>query len=94
MSGDENTTYIYIVLGLGFFMILAAFLGGVVVGRDFVHKRRDEDEGGGCNETVVIVPPQAVARARSATRPDLFKQPPPRIATAPRRFGRRLVFLS
>ena len=71
-------------------MILAAFLAGVVLGRDFVHKRHDEGDGG-CNDTVVIVPPQAVARARSATRPDLFKQPHPRIATAPRRLGRRLV---
>lgn len=94
MSADENTTFIFFILGIAFFMLLAAFLGGMVVGRDFVHKRHDEGEGGGCNETVVIVPPQAVARARSATRPDLFKAPPPRIATAPRRLGRRLVFLS
>jgi hypothetical protein len=87
---SERMTYAYFVLGIAFFMLLAAFLGGVVVGRDFVHKRRDE---GNCdaNETVVIVPPQPEARARSATRPYLFKAPPPRIATAPSRLGRRLV---
>ena len=95
MGDGESLTYIYFILGLGFFMLLAAFLGGVVVGRDLMRKRRDEGDGGARSETVVIVPPQAEARARSATRPDLFKAPPPRIATVPpRRLGRRLVFLT